>query len=307
MKANVVGRFDQLLIAEAPAMRTWLQGKTMVESHLREITGVTVVGIWEQGHFQIPNPQTRIGESSVLLLAGTADQLDQFDRSIKFSAKEGPNQGPVLVLGGGRVGQSVADGLKARGIDFRVVEKKPGIASRDTHFVQGSAADLDVLVEAGINETPSIIITTHDDSLNIYLTIYCRRLRPDVQIICRASLDRNINTLHRAGANLVMSFSSLVTATIMNLLHPQQMLMLSEGLSVFRISLSPKLENRALTNVRIRENTGCSVVAVKRSDELIINPNPEIVLAHGDELVLIGTAQSEKMFTEKYPPLGESE
>lgn len=307
MKANVVGRFDQLLIAEAPAMRTWLQGKTMVESHLREITGVTVVGIWEQGHFQIPNPQTRIGESSVLLLAGTADQLDQFDRSIKFSAKEGPNQGPVLVLGGGRVGQSVADGLKARGIDFRVVEKKPGIAARDTHFIQGSAADLDVLVEAGINETPSIIITTHDDSLNIYLTIYCRRLRPDVQIICRASLDRNINTLHRAGANLVMSFSSLVTATIMNLLHPQQMLMLSEGLSVFRISLSPKLENRALTNVRIRENTGCSVVAVKRSDELIINPNPEIVLAHGDELVLIGTAQSEKMFTEKYPPLGEFE
>ncbi|MFO7862318.1 MAG: potassium channel protein, partial [Desulfosalsimonas sp.] len=80
----------------------------------------------------------------------------------------------------------------------------------------------------------------------IYLTIYCRRLRPGVQIISRVSLDRNINTLHRAGANLVLSYSSLVTATIMNLLHPQQMLMLSEGLNVFRVTVTRKLENKPL-------------------------------------------------------------
>ena len=80
------------------------------------------------------------------------------------------------------------------------------------------------LEKAGLKTAPSVIITTHDDDLNIYLTIYCRRLRPDVQIISRASFDRNINKLHRAGANLVMSFSSLVTATISNLLKPEQML-----------------------------------------------------------------------------------
>ncbi|MGM0665617.1 MAG: potassium channel family protein, partial [Thermodesulfobacteriota bacterium] len=58
MKANVVGRFDQLVIAEAPAMRTWLQGKTLAESRLRQLTGVTVVGVWEQGKFLIPSPLT---------------------------------------------------------------------------------------------------------------------------------------------------------------------------------------------------------------------------------------------------------
>lgn len=300
MKANVIGRFDQLLIAEAPAMQTWLQGKTLAESRLREVTGVTVVGIWEQGQFLIPTPQSRIAESTVLVLAGTEEQLDRFDRSIGRRAEENPNKGPVVVLGGGRVGQAVADTLRARAIDFRVVEKKSGIASKDSRFIQGSAGDLEVLLEAGIHITPSIIITTHDDNMNIYLTIYCRRLRPDVQIISRASLDRNINTLHRAGANLVMSFSSLVTATIMNLLQPQKMLMLSEGLNVFRTALNPKLEKKPLINIQIRENTGCSVVAVKRKDELIINPDPAIVLEPGDELVLIGTAKSEKLFAEKY-------
>lgn len=54
MQSNIVGRFDELLIAEVPAMRTWLQGKTMAESRLREKCGVTAVGVWEQGMFIFP-------------------------------------------------------------------------------------------------------------------------------------------------------------------------------------------------------------------------------------------------------------
>ncbi|MFW6052634.1 MAG: TrkA C-terminal domain-containing protein [Desulfosalsimonas sp.] len=162
-----------------------------------------------------------------------------------------------------------------------------------------------LISESGYGDAPCKLykkeVTTHDDNLNIYLTIYCRRLRPDAQIIGRASLDRNINTMHRAGANLVMSYSSLVTSTIMNLLHPQQMLMLSEGLNVFRVIVTKRLADKSLVRLRIREETGCSVVAVKKQDELVINPDPGIVLNHDDELVLIGSAESEKRFTEKYP------
>jgi K+/H+ antiporter YhaU regulatory subunit KhtT len=82
------------------------------------------------------------------------------------------------------------------------------------------------------------------------------------------------------------------------------MLMLSEGLHVFRSALSPKLENRPLLDIQVRENTGCSVVAVRREGQSIINPDPSIVLEQGDELVLIGTAESEKIFTEHYAKTG---
>lgn len=307
MQANIIGQFDDLLIAEAPAMRTWLQGKTMAESRLREICGATAVGIWEQGTFHIPTPDTRISESTVLVLAGTKEQLERFDGSIALADKDQADKSrPVVVLGGGRVGQAVAEALRIRKISYCVVEKKSGIANKHPDFIHGSASDRNTLLEAGLENAPSIIITTHDDSLNIYLTIYCRRLRPNVQIISRASLDRNINTLHRAGANLVMSFSSLLTTTIMNLIQPQKMLMLSEGLNVFRMPLNPKLANKSLIDIRIREKTGCSVVAVKKNENLIINPDPSIVLEKGDELVLIGTARSEKMFIEKYPASSES-
>lgn len=301
MKANVIGRFDELLIAEAPAMRTPLQGQTLAESRLRELTGVNVVGLWDQGRFMLPNPQTRIGASTVLVLAGSGQQLDRYDKLMGSAGQSDEHKGPVIVLGGGRVGMSVARTLKRMGIDYRVVEKKTMRAQADEHVIQGSAADLDVLVAAGINDTPSVIITTHDDDLNIYLTIYCRRLRPDVQIISRASLDRNINTLHRAGANLVMSFASLCTTTILNLLNPEKLLVVSEGLNIFRSVLNRALVNKPLHDLRIREESGCSIVAVKREDRMIINPEPSTVLQKGDELILIGTAEAEKKYTKSYP------
>ncbi len=302
MTTNIIGEFGRLRIAEVPCMRTWMQGKTIAETRLREMVGVNIVGIWQEGKFQLPTPATAITESTVLILAGTREQLIRFDQSIVLAAHEKREEHAVLILGGGRVGRSVAANLRERHIDYRIVEKRPNAAAmKDNHIIRGSAADLDILLRAGIESTPSVIITTHDDDLNIYLTIYCRRLRPDVQIISRASFDRNINTLHRAGANLVMSFSSLVTATITNLLRPEQMLMLSEGLNVFRVPLSPKLEGKRLTEIRIRENTGCSVVAIKKGDDILVNPDPTIPLKQGEELVLIGSAESEKLYNELYP------
>jgi Trk K+ transport system NAD-binding subunit len=301
MKANVIGRFEELLIAEAPSMRTPLQGLTLAQSRLREKCGVTVVGAWQQGQFLHPGPDTRMGESTVLVLAGTEEQLGEYDRLMGY--KTGPEEvkGPVLVLGGGRVGKSVAKTLENRGMEYVVVEKRANIASGDSHFIHGSADDLEVLIAAGIRETPSVIITTHDDDLNIYLTIYCRQLRPDVQIISRASLDRNINTLHRAGANLVMSYSSLCASTLLNLLQPGKLLMLSEGLNMFMVPLGSKLENKAIVDARIREDTGCSVVAVQRDGKMIANPAPSLVLEKGDEIILIGSVKAEKAFFKKYP------
>jgi K+/H+ antiporter YhaU regulatory subunit KhtT len=79
------------------------------------------------------------------------------------------------------------------------------------------------------------------------------------------------------------------------------MLMLSEGLIIFRVTATSKFENKPLEQLKIREQTGCSVVALKKHPEFIINPEPDIVLKPGDELVLIGSAESEKKFTEKFP------
>ncbi|MCP4629603.1 MAG: potassium channel protein, partial [bacterium] len=300
MGANVIGRFDQLHIAEAPAMRTPLEGKTLNESNLREKTGITVVGIWERGRFEIPQPQTQINSSTVLLLAGSAEQLKKYDETFCVYRIYHTAGAPVLILGGGRVGHAAAEALEEREIAYHVVEKNPKLCEKNKNYVLGNAADINTLYKAGIREAPSVIITTHDDPMNIYLTIYCRRLQPDIQIISRANLDINISKLHKAGADLVMSYASMGANIIINLLKPDEVLMFEEGLNIFRATVHASLAGKSLIENQIRKQTGCSVIAINTKGELIINPAPSIPLGKNDEMILIGTAEAEKCFFENY-------
>lgn len=296
-RANIIGRFNQLLIAEAAAMRTPLVGKTLLDSGIRQTTGINVVGLWEHGRFESPSPQSLINQTTVLVLAGSEEQLAKYDL---FMEEVGELTAPVLILGGGRVGRAAADALKERGVPFRIIENNPEISQDGEEYIQGNAADLHTLMRAGIQHTPSVFITTHNDDLNIYLTIYCRRLRPDMQIISRATLDRNISILHTAGANLVMSAASLAANTIFNLLISNKVLMISEGLNIFRIKTHPSLAGKTLRKSRIREETGCTLIAIQSGEKMLLNPDPDLPLAPDDELILIGTGEAEKLFISRY-------
>lgn len=300
MGANVIGKFEQLLIAEAPAMRTPLEGKTLIESNLREKTGITVVGMWERGRFEIPHPQTRINSSTVLLLAGSAEQLNKYDEIFSVYRIYHTANAPALILGGGRVGRAAAEALEERQVAYKVVDKNLKLIENNENYIHGDAADINTLYRAGIREAPSVIITTHNDAMNIYLTIYCRKLRPDIQIISRANLDRNISKLHGAGADLVMSYASMGANTIINLLKPDEVLMFEEGLNIFRAPVHSSLVGKSLAENQIRKQTGCSVIAINTKGKLNINPDPTIPLRENDEMILIGTAHEEKRFIENY-------
>jgi Trk K+ transport system NAD-binding subunit len=298
IRANVIGRFGELVIAEAPVTGTPFVGKTLAESRLREVTGVNVVGVWQRGQFILPTPNTRIESNTVLLLAGTAAQLEQFDSLfVIYNVFDRP----VLILGGGRVGQAVAAALREREVPYRIVETDPEQARQLDNVVLGSAADLEVLKRAGIDEAPTTLITTNDDGINIYLTIYCRRLRPDMQIITRATLERNVSTLHRAGADFVMSYASMGANSIINLLERDDVVMLAEGLDVFRYPAGKELIGRSLRETRIREETGCSVIALETTGGgSSVNPDPGTLIQEGTELILVGTAEGERRFKQRF-------
>ncbi len=291
-RANVIGKIESLLIAEAAAMRTPLVGHTIAQSQLREKVGINVVGVWERGQFKIPTADTMIQSTTVLLLAGSADQINAYDRH--FSRDE-TYHAPVLILGGGRVGRAAAKSLRDRGIDYRIIEKKQRLIE-DDRYILGSAADINILMKAGIEQAPSIIVTTHDDATNIYLTIYCRRLNPDIQIICRANHETNISKLHTAGADLVMSYASMAANTIINLLKPDEVLMLAEGLNIFRVAAPQSYVGRSLADSRIRTQTECNVVAVCGEAANCVNPGPSYQFEDEDELILIGSAEAERRF-----------
>jgi voltage-gated potassium channel len=301
VRANVIGQFGELLISEAPVSGTPMVGRTLGDGWLREATGLNVVGLWERGHFHAPDPDMVLDPTTVLVLAGSAEQLDSFT---ELTAIYNLKDAPVLILGGGRVGRAASKALKERGIDYRIVEKDPARVKDPDRTIIGSAADLFVLESAGIADAPTAIVTTSDDATNIYLTIYCRRLRPDVQIISRSNLERNVSTLHRAGADFVMSYASMGANAVFNLLEQDDVVMVAEGLDVFRCPVPRALVGRTLRESGVREKTGCSVVAIEMGGRTVVNPNPEMPLPDGSqaELILIGNTEGERRFLRQYAP-----
>jgi Trk K+ transport system NAD-binding subunit len=202
----------------------------------------------------------------------------------------------VIIIGGGRVGRATALALQRRGIDYRIVEQLPE-RIRDPHkYVLGSGADKAVLRQAGFDQAATVIITTHDDETNIYLTIHCRLLRPDIQIISRSSLERNVAPLHRAGSDFVMSYASMGANALFNLLQRSDLLMIAEGLDVFKVPVPAQLAGKTLAEADLRHKTGCSVIGIDSHEKTMTNPSPDSVLPGEGEIVLIGTPAGETEF-----------
>ncbi len=298
-RAGVIGRFGELVVAEAPVVGTPLVGKSLGDGWLREATGLTAVGAWERGRFTVPGPDTLLTPYTVLLLAGTEAQLTEF---IELTAIYRASDAPVLILGCGRVGTAAARALEKRGLAFRVVEMNPGAVRIPEHTIVGNAAELHILEEAGVREAPTVIVTTADDATNIYLTIYCRRLRPDVQIVSRATMERNVSTLHRAGADFVMSYASMGANAVLNVLQGGDVVMVAEGLDLFRVRIPEALRGVPLGKSGIRGGTGCNVVAVQQGTTLTTSPPPELPLPSdpGAELILVGTTTDEHRFMQRF-------
>ncbi|MBM4339095.1 MAG: potassium channel protein [Deltaproteobacteria bacterium] len=295
-RANIVGRFDELIIAEAPAIHTPLVGQSLIESNLRDRVGVTVVGVWERGRFDIPAPDRVINRNTVLIFAGTEEQIAAYNEVFSFYQMFKHAGDPVIIIGGGRVGKAISERLKEREIAHIIVEKNPRKVTGGDHYVLGDAADIDTLKKAWIEKAPAALITSHDDAANIYLTKYCRSLRPDMQIISRANQDRNVSTLHRAGADFVISYPSLGANAIFHFLMKKDILLMVEGLDIFQLPVPRRLVGLTLARSKIRRETGCTVVAFKNDGVLSINPDPHLPIREETEMFLIGTYEAERQF-----------
>ena len=292
--AHVMGELGSLLMVEAHAQGTKWVGHTLAEAAFGERLGINVAGIWERGRFELAGPHSRITESSVLFMGLSAEQLERYNALV---GDDGRQPGRVLIIGGGSVGQAAARALEAQQIDYRIIERTdvPG-AGTAGRIVAGDAADLDVLRAAGFDEAAAVLVTTHDDDTNIYLTIYCRRLRPNVLLVSRATHERNVATLHRAGADFVFSAASMGANAIYNHLRRGSTLMMVEGLFAKRVPVPPGLRGRTLVEAQVRARSGCSVVALEQGEQLTVNPPPTLPLPEDGRLVLIVTPETEQRF-----------
>ncbi len=295
--SHVIGDFAGLQIAEASPSADLL-GKTLAEVQLRKRFGVSIIGVWRRGDFSVATADTSLTASSMLILAGTSEQLAAYD-----SCYAGDSTAPArgVIIGGGRVGRAVGAAFADQGVEYAIVEQLAERRRDGVNYVIGDAADRAVLEAAGIDDAGAILITTHDDNVNVYLTRYCRGLRPDARIVSRSKLDRNVSTLYRAGADAVLSYAGTGSAAIWNHLRGDETVLVAQGLNVFRTPIPKELAGTTLASAHVLRRTACNVVAVERNGVLEGNPDPHVPLPGTGELVLVGTDVAEARFSEEFP------
>ena len=301
LHCHVVGRMGDLLIAEFPVHNTPLVGRSLREMQLRETFGLNVVAVWERGRLVPVTPDTILADGSFPVVMGSDEQITNLDTYLVIY---NTNFNPVIVIGGGKVGCVTTQTLRGRGVTVHMIEREEVLRSSlegvaDQLFI-GDAADRELLMGAGLADAPSVLLTTNDDAMNIYLAVYCRRLNPELRVISRITHERNIEAIHRAGADFVLSYASLGAEAIMSLLQSRESVILGEGFDLFYIPVPASLAGQLLATSHIRARTGLNVLALRLPSGEVVSAMASTVLAPDCELVMLGSEPQRLDFTKEF-------
>ena len=136
--------------------------------------------------------------------------------------------------------------------------------------------------------------------MNIYLAVYCRRLNRDLRIVSRITHPRNLEAIHRAGADFVLSQTTLGVEAVMSVLRGYPPVLLGEGVEFFSEAVPPSLAGRPLRESGIGSRTGLSVVALRQGEQLIAPLASETLLPAGAELIMLGSHEQREEFVNAF-------
>lgn len=273
-------------------------GKSLTELSVRVETGATVVGLWIRGQFRAPpDPQAALEAGTIVVALGDARALAKLGEL----ATPLDRSGPLLVIGYGEVGQKLVEMLESVGESVRVL-------ARDHHprlDVCGDALDPQVLEAAGIVKARAVILAFSADSTALFAATIIRDIAPNLPIIAAVDRAENIERVHRAGADHALSISQVTAQLLGYKLFGEHFAAAEPRMRVFDALAAP-FAGLSLSNARLPERTGCTVVAVERRDhgetgETLTQVTSSDVLEEEDILYLCGASDARERFFREFP------
>lgn len=77
-------------------------------------------------------------------------------------------------------------------------------------------------------------------------------------------------------------------------------MMVAEGLDLIKVKIPKQLTGKTIKESSIRKETGCTIIAIRIGEDMTINPEPDMIMEEGAEIILIGTVEAENQFFEIY-------
>ncbi len=269
-----------------------LANRTLAETELYTRTGAHIVGQWADDALgSPPTAAEKLEPGAILVAVGTPDsihRLNDLSRPIT-------QQGPIVVIGFADVGQKLVEILRAAGEEVRVVDE----VERDGVDVVGDVLDVRVLDGVAIAEARVVILALDSDGAALFAAAVVRDHVPEIPLLACVSHVENADRVQRAGADFALSVSQVAGQL---LVHHVLGEMVSHKPRIKMVKLRPgPLAGQHPLSARIRERTGCSVVAVERSGDVIMEIPTSLVLEPEDALYICGTPAAFDRYYEEFP------
>lgn len=209
---------------------------------------------------------------------------------------------PILVIGLGRFGSSVALTLERMGHEVLGIDTDPvlvqDMADCLTQVVEADSTDLDTLrsLEAGSFASAVVGIGSHIEAS--VLTVLGLSDLGVKTIWAKANSENHGRILQRTGAHHIVFPEARMGERVAHLLDGQLMdfIQFDDRFAIGKLAAPEPIVGVTLQMSGVREKFGVTVVGIKRTDADFVYAVPDTLVMPGDVLVISGTIDDIERF-----------
>ena len=202
----------------------------------------------------------------------------------------------IAVIGLGRFGGSIVMELSEMDVDVLVIDTDEARVNEYQDYysegVIGDSTDEAMLKRLGIKNYDNVIVAIGDNRQSSILTTLILKDLGVKKVTTKAQNSYHGRVLEKIGADTVVHperdmgrriAHRLVSSSVVEYLE------VSNHHSIIEFTSSAKFENKRINDLNMRKKFGISIIAIKRDNDLIVSPDPNISILSGDILILIGS------------------
>ena len=211
----------------------------------------------------------------------------------------------VVVAGAGNMGRHLALDLSQRGHEVTLIEQETAPAARarqdlpqSVRVLLGDACEPYVLEEAQLGQADVIVAATGDDEDNLVVSLLAKQEFAVPRVLARVNHPENEWMFtEQWGVDAAVSPPHILTALVEEAVSVGdivRLLKLQRGkVTLVELTLQEGSEVVGRPMYELRLPLDSAIVAIVRADHVVI-PQPETVLAAGDEVMAIATPEVEE-------------
>lgn len=204
----------------------------------------------------------------------------------------------VVIIGGGRTGQTLAERLIKRGHDTAIVESDEERAQElaeklDALVIHGNGADLDVLKDAGTEKADSVVAAAGVDEVNFMGCKLAKELGVS-RVVTRINESKHSSMFEDLDVDAAISFHEAAAALYEKAATgPEMYGLLAFGGGEAEVVEVSVAEDSEIVGKAIKELDFphlCTVAMITREGELI-PPRGDTEFKGGDQVILAGKSE----------------